>query len=479
MAPLTRYAMALDTLTCIGCYACTLACKVENGSPSGIWTAPVIQKEIGTFPDVRRAFIPLLCNHCADAPCLKACPTRAIARRDDGIVLIDQDICCGSQACVIACPYGAIHYYERADQISTPFDRAKVSHHQPGTAQKCNLCVDRLDRGLKPACVEACPTGARIFGDLEDPHSPVAEALRSRDSVALGSPVDTAPAMRYLTEGMHRAGGTDADIALSYRPQKQWGFALAVEFWLLGGGAGLFAASRWLAPDLSLFGLELGSLGAFVLVAVGGLILIGHLGRPFRFLNAMTHWRASWISRGAIANLLFLAVVGLLALPVATAVGPVGTFIALVLAAVVATYPGLAMGAMQSVPAWRGRRIALEYLVESLMLGVALIGLLDGWGGEVLGSLLALALLRAALALWSWRLVPALAKVAILGAGLAAGLAFLALLGPSAAALLGTGAAVAALVTGLVTKVINLNLGASPSPFSATGELGGSLDAER
>ncbi len=476
---MTRYSMALDTVTCIGCYACTLACKVENGTPAGIWWAPVIEKEIGTFPDVRRAFLPLLCNHCDDAPCIKACPTGAVSRRDDGIVMIDQDVCCGSRGCVIACPYGAIHYYEHADDLATPFAEAKVGRHQAGTAQKCSFCVDRLERGLDPACVVSCPTGTRIFGDLEDADSPLAQALESRESMPLAAPVDTAPSVRYLPEGVRRAGGAEADVALPYRRQRIWGPVHALEFWLLGAGAGVFTASRWLAPDRTVFGLDLGAALAAVLVAAAGLVLTADLGRPFRFARAVTNWRKSWISRGAIADFSFLALVALLALPVPTNLRSWITGLAVALGIVVAAYPGLAMGALRSVPAWRGRRLALEFVVEAAMSGVALTGLIGGWGGSVLPLLMVLALARIALAAWRLRPAPGPSGLAILGAGVTGGLATLALLVPAATLLLGAAASVAALATGLATKLANLRHGASPSPFGVAGELGGSVDAER
>lgn len=476
---MARYGMALDTLTCIGCYACTLACKVENGSPAGIWLAPVIEKEFGAFPDVRRMFLPLLCNHCADAPCINACPTTAITRRGDGIVEIDQDICCGSQACVIACPYGAIHYYDRPDDLTTPFESAKVGHHQPGTAQKCNFCADRLDRGLQPACVDVCPTGARIFGDLEDPDSPLAKALDERPSVNLGSPVNTSPATRYLSDGARQAGGTDADIALPYRRQQHWGLAQAITFWLLGAGAGLFAVSRWLSPNRTVAGLELGATLALLLIAVAGLVLSAHLGKPSRSLRALTNWRANWLSRGATADLLFIPLLALLALPLSGIAAAVITVVALALALVVATYPALAMGAMPAVPNWHGKRLALEYLVESLVAGTALAGILSGWDAPTLSLLIALAVLRILLAIRCRRLSSALAWRATLGSGIAGALAVLALAIPSAVTVLGAGAAVAALATCLLTKVANLNLGTSPSPFDAMGNLGSFGDAER
>ena len=469
---MTRYGMALDTFTCIGCYSCTLACKVENGSPAGIWWAPVMEREIGTFPDVRRMYLPMLCNHCEDAPCIGACPTGAVSRRDDGIVLIDQTVCCGSRGCLIACPYGAIRYYDRPDPLVTPFEAAKVGRHQPGTAQKCTFCVDRRERGLEPACVIACPTGARIFGDLEDPDSPVAKALGSRDSVPLGTPVETAPAVRYLPEGVRHAGASEADIVLPYRRQRHWGLHHALEFWLLGAGAGLFAASRWLAIERTVLGLELGALLALLMVAAAGLTLVSDLGRPLRVMRALANWRNTWISRGATANLLFIAVAAVLALPVPEGIRLPATVLALALGAVVAVYPALVMGAMQSVPAWRGRRLALEFLVEALMCGVAVAGFLGGWSGPALPLLAVLAFLRLGLAAWHWRLT----WMVGLGAGITGGLAVLALL--VSPAVFGGAAAAAALLTSLLAKRLNIAAGTAPSPFGAGGELGGTADAE-
>jgi molybdopterin-containing oxidoreductase family iron-sulfur binding subunit len=169
--------MLIDLTRCIGCDACTVACKQENGTPMDVFFARVLNVEAGKYPNVKRLYIPVLCNHCEDPPCLKACPNKAIVKRQDGIVLIDQDRCRGTGACVSACPYGNIilqpeeKWYLNADE---PYERDFVKPRMnSGVARKCTYCAHRVDEGLNPACVVACPTHARIFGDLEDPESEI------------------------------------------------------------------------------------------------------------------------------------------------------------------------------------------------------------------------------------------------------------------------------------------------------------------
>lgn len=470
---MTRYAMALDTAACIGCNACTLACKVENASPSGIWMAPVIEREFGEFPDTRKAFLPLLCNHCEDAPCIAACPSGAISRRADGIVLIDQDVCCGTRACVIACPYGAIHYYHRPDPLQTPFERSRVAHHQAGTAKKCTFCAPRIDRGLQPACVEACPTGARIFGDIEDPASPVSLALAAREAVPLGTPRPTGPSVRYLTEGVRKAGGTVKDITLHFRPQQQWRTVHALQFWLLGAGAGAFVMSRALAPQATFYGLDLGAALAILLVAGTSVMLTSHLGKPARFLNALRNWRSSWISRGAVTDFVFLAAaVGLALWPHGPLRTPL-TLIALISGLIVVLYPALSMAALGSVPAWRGWRLPAEALVEAAMAGTGLIGLVAGWSDTTVHALFGAALARLGLSAMWWQRAPA--RLAATWAGIVLLFTAAALLQPSVAGF-AHAAGIAAVLAALVAKQANLDDGRSPSPFGSDGSLGGRPD---
>jgi Fe-S-cluster-containing dehydrogenase component len=199
---MTRWGMVIDLERCVGCYACTVACKEENATPAGVWFAPVFEREVGTYPNVKRQFLPTLCMHCRDAPCLKACPTASIHRREDGIVLIDQDTCCGTRACVVACPYGAITFVDSVEPEfeagPTPYEAARVSI-RPGTAQKCNFGVQRVDAGNPtPACVQACPTSCRIFGDLDDPGSAVSRLIRVNNGQQPRPEAGTDPSVYYL-----------------------------------------------------------------------------------------------------------------------------------------------------------------------------------------------------------------------------------------------------------------------------------------
>lgn len=152
-----RYMMAIDLARCTGCHACSVACKVENQVPLGNFRTKVYYYDEGEYPRVRRWFLPVVCMQCAEAPCLKACPTNSIRRDDDGIVRIDTDTCLAHGKCEEACPYGAIYV-----------------DPQRNIADKCDFCSHRLEVGMEPACVETCPSGALVFGDANDEASPIA-----------------------------------------------------------------------------------------------------------------------------------------------------------------------------------------------------------------------------------------------------------------------------------------------------------------
>ncbi len=205
---MARLAMLIDLTRCIGCDACTVACKQENGTPADVFFARVLNVEAGTYPTVKRIYIPVLCNHCDNPACLKACPNKAIFRREDGIVLIDQDRCRGAGACVSACPYGNIILTER-DRWYLPDDRPYERDFvrprlREQVARKCTFCAHRVDEGLEPACVVACPTTARIFGDVEDPNSKISQYIAEqrqttgRDPFKLLPEAQTQPANVYL-----------------------------------------------------------------------------------------------------------------------------------------------------------------------------------------------------------------------------------------------------------------------------------------
>ena len=187
---MTRLGMLIDLKRCIGCDACTLACKQEQGTPPNVMFARVFSREYGKFPSTKKFFLPILCNHCEDPPCIKACPSHAIVKREDGIVSVIEDKCCGAQACVSACPYGAIYYPDgggrRPEYFDEPTDFERYHNYKENgmmklpVAMKCNFCSPRVDKGMEPACVVTCPTGCRIFGDLDDPKSKPNMYLRNR-----------------------------------------------------------------------------------------------------------------------------------------------------------------------------------------------------------------------------------------------------------------------------------------------------------
>jgi len=137
---MTKYAFVIDQRKCIGCHACTVACKAEHDVPIGVNRTWVKYIEKGEFPNSRRYFLVNRCNHCTDAPCVAICPTKALFKRADGIVDFDSNRCIGCKSCMQACPYDALYIDPN-------------SH----TAAKCNYCVHRTEVGLEPACVVVCP----------------------------------------------------------------------------------------------------------------------------------------------------------------------------------------------------------------------------------------------------------------------------------------------------------------------------------
>ncbi len=187
-----RWGMVIDLKRCVGCNSCTVACMQENTTPRGVMFTKVLNQEIGKYPNVTRRYVPVICNHCEDAPCVKVCPTGATYQREDGIVMVDDDKCFGCGACAAACPYKNRTILENPEVFKrglfgdgklTPFEEQGYWRYQLGTAVKCTFCHERVERGLDPACVVACPAEARIFGDLDDPDSKVNRLIQARKGV--------------------------------------------------------------------------------------------------------------------------------------------------------------------------------------------------------------------------------------------------------------------------------------------------------
>jgi len=194
-----RYGMVIDLNRCIGCHACSIACKIENATPPGVFWSWVFQVEEGKYPDVKRFYIPMLCMQCEDPACIKVCSTNATYKDSRNLVRIDEKKCIGCKACILACPYGVRFFNEGAKyfSIDVPWGEAEEDH-QKGTVSKCTFCAHLIEKGDEPACVSACPTGARLFGNLSDPKSAVVRLIKDRFGFQLHPEFGLNPSVYYL-----------------------------------------------------------------------------------------------------------------------------------------------------------------------------------------------------------------------------------------------------------------------------------------
>jgi molybdopterin-containing oxidoreductase family iron-sulfur binding subunit len=170
----------------------------------GVFWNRVEDLETGGFPNVRRLFFPKLCMHCRNPACVSVCPTGASHQREDGIVLVDQEICIGCKSCIAACPYQVRYYHKNEityyENHSTPVEMISKGKRKVGTVNKCNFCEERLKKGMEPACVESCPAEARYFGDLDDPDSKVSKLIRDRRGFQVSAHLGTSPSIYYLPD---------------------------------------------------------------------------------------------------------------------------------------------------------------------------------------------------------------------------------------------------------------------------------------
>ena len=221
-----RWVMVIDLRKCVGCNACTISCVAENHLPPGVVYRPVIQEEIGTFPNVTKRFLPRPCMQCDNPPCVPVCPVNATWKRPDGIVEIDYEKCIGCRYCITACPYNArvfdkgwlyndapeepvrtaamvgtadAEQYEMAPAFEYGEEWEREEGKSPiGNARKCHFCLHRLEKGMLPACTTTCIGRATYFGDANDPDSLVSELIASPNVMRLKTELGTEPKVFYL-----------------------------------------------------------------------------------------------------------------------------------------------------------------------------------------------------------------------------------------------------------------------------------------
>lgn len=429
-----KFGFVIDNRKCIGCHACTTACKSEHQVPVGVNRTWVKQVEKGEFPNTRRLFSVMRCNHCTDAPCVEICPTEALYFRDDGIVDFNKDRCIGCKSCMQACPYDALYI-----------------DPETHTAAKCNYCAHRVDVGLEPACVNVCPEHAIISGDMHDPNSEITQLL-SRQQVKVRKPEKgTVPNLYYIdadeaslnpsateksdsyfwssqsmgvghfakeaekmafsngdlvdalmkkeasdTAGQVAANGPakSVDVLIGKKATRTydvadkgilWGWEVSGYVWTKAISAGAFLvpflawAFGFAEVDPMVLWAGLG-LGVFFLAATG-VLLIMDLDQPKRFLFVLLrpHW-GSWLVKGGYAITIYGGLLTVLAAATWfgwTAIANSVMWVTALTAVVVAIYTAFLFAQAKGRDFWQSPALAIHMLVHSFMAGAAIFGILS------------------------------------------------------------------------------------------------------
>lgn len=418
-----NFGFIIDNRKCIGCHACTVACKAEHEVPVGVNRTWVKYIEKGSFPDTRRLFSVMRCNHCADAPCVEICPVTALFTRKDGIVDFDTRRCIGCKACTQACPYDALYM-----------------HPEDHTSAKCNYCTHRVDIGLEPACVNVCPEHAIISGDMDNPETEISKLL-ARETVTVRKPEKgTNPKLFYIDGDKASLDPTDANPETDYMWSSQssgvghyarfvegkkqngfvqiertrekgkskarrvydapdkgvlWGWEVSAYVWTKAISAGAYLVV-FLFMQLTQTPLLVKMVGAaisFVFLAITGALLIKDLGRPERFIYTLLRpqWR-SWLTRGSYIITVFGAI--LTAWWVAFflkqfSILPVIEWLGVLPAILTAVYTAFLFAQAKGRDFWQSPVLGLHMIVHSVVAGAAIMLISDvyfDWHASWIGS---------------------------------------------------------------------------------------------
>lgn len=401
-----RYGFIIDNRKCIGCHACTVACKTENHVPLTVNRTWVKYVEKGTFPNTRRVFQVTRCNHCENPPCVTICPVTAMYQRKDGIVDFSSERCIGCKACMQACPYDSI--YIDPDE---------------GTAAKCHFCAHRTEVGLEPSCVVVCPEHAIIAGDLDAYDGEISQLL-AHEPVRVRKPEQgTRPKLYYIdadesaivptaarhestymwaqrNEAIHGGGALyppdspllqkNALAAYDVSHARPWGWQVPAYCWTKSIGSGALAI-----PAIAMF---LGSVGsdrvrdlvlatiALIFTAITTVLLVWDLEHKARFLRVVfAPQTKSWLARGAFILIGYSALLGLFWLAALLGFDTLAWFLLspTVLAGFLAAmYTAFLFGQCEGRDLWQTPLLPVHLVVQALMCGAAVLCLLPGaWGG--------------------------------------------------------------------------------------------------
>jgi Fe-S-cluster-containing dehydrogenase component/formate-dependent nitrite reductase membrane component NrfD len=413
------FGFVIDNRKCIGCHACTVACKSEHQVPVGVDRTWVKYVEKGTFPHNRRLFSVMRCNHCDWAPCVTICPVTALYRRADGVVDFNNERCIGCKSCLQACPYDALYI-----------------DPDTNTAAKCNFCTHRLEAGLQPSCVVICPEQAIIAGDMADPDSEISRLLDRHpvqvrkpekgtrpklfyieaDEASL-VPTRTAADERFLWSrgdvGEPNGTGASPRVPLTMagpdpsprrvydvRPRSPaWGWEVVAYTWTKSIAAGSFLAvpaARLLDGTESALRLAVPmSVLALLFLTLTAGLLVADLKQPRRFLYVLLRpqWR-SWLVRGAYLLTGYGAIVTVLLVAHLAGAGGLTEVLlwpGALLAVGAAVYTAFLFAQAKGRDFWQNPLLSLHLLAHALLAGGAAWSFVDGSGsapGFTAGALL-------------------------------------------------------------------------------------------
>ncbi len=398
-----RYGFVIDNRKCIGCHACSVACKAENRVPLGVFRTWVRCVDAGQFPDTRRYFQVTRCNHCDNPPCVAVCPVAAMYRRRDGIVDFDPSRCIGCKACMQACPYDAIYIDpERA------------------TAAKCHFCAHRVEAGMQPACVVACPEQAIVAGDIDDPASEISRLIDQEPVTVRRPEKQTRPKLFYvgakeaaIVPGQARNVGTylfatvntearlvplpaergssrgptvPAIVSYDVEHLRPWNWQVPAYFWTKSVSTGILALP---ALALAAEGLSIGrrletvlGLTGVVFLALTVVLLISDLSRPGRFLHVLIRPQPrSWVARGAFLLLAYGVLCTCFFLSSWAGAGGVASVLlwpTVAAGLLAAVYTAFLFGQCKGRDLWQTRLLPLHLVAQWVLASSAVLTLLPG-----------------------------------------------------------------------------------------------------